>query len=174
MLKTIAQDRTAETNTDIEFGVADTQTNDGIDTSKMTYLQGKMVDRLRDAGGIMTAADLENDSDKRTLKALRNKEIVTKTGWGDTARFKLANMDVEDDDDTSDVVMTTEEFRELLTEFFGKGAQTKFATLIGVNKFTVAKWANGVLAVPQYVAVLMRSFEHMKEVEAPMPRFIPV
>ena len=170
MLKDIAQDNQT---TDVEFGVATTEADDGIDTSKLTYLQDRMVNIIRKAGGVMTAAAIENDSDKRTLTALRKKDIVVKIGRGDAARYKLANVDVEVPEDTN-VVMTTEEFREYLTEYFGKGAQTKFATLIGVNKFTVAKWANGVLAVPQHVAVIMRSFEHMKENGIPLPDFMPV
>jgi hypothetical protein len=132
--------------------------------------QKKTSEQLLQLGGSVAEADLTKMGvDRRSLRALEDRNLVVQKTEEAGVVYHLIDQ-VEADDETN-VLMTGAELKKALDDVFGYGGQSHFARILGVNKFTVAKWTQGVLEVPQYAVALINSFEYMKTCGMALPDF---
>ncbi|EPX77979.1 hypothetical protein [Salipiger mucosus] len=144
-------------------------TGNASKTVALSQRQREVVNHIRTSGGALEGEDGKSVGDQRTLKALENKGVIRRDG---PANYSLVEVFVEpEEDENKTIFMTGSEFAEALQELYGYGGQSKFARLIGANKATVGKWAQGKLDVPQYAVALLATLQHLREVKAPMPSF---
>lgn len=157
---------TANAGFDMDFPSCEDVSSEANNAGPLTKAQKDLVEQIRSAGGVLRNS---NAVDARTLNALVKKGVVS----GSKDGFVL--VDVSADADEIDTrfdgkTFDTESFRVRADKILGGwGWQGRFATAIGVNKQTVAKWAAGRLEVPMHVTALIESLEMMVEAGIPLP-----
>jgi DNA-binding transcriptional regulator YiaG len=162
MLKDIARNAKLDT----------TNEEAGIFTGEITLspAQKKTSDKILQLGGSVAEADLDKMGiDRRSLRALEDRKVVSRKSEAGSVTLHLIEQPKANDE--TNVLMTGEELKKALDAIFGYGGQTHFARIIGVNKFTVGKWTQGILEVPQYAVALIKTFEHLKACEVSLPDF---
>lgn len=164
-----------EKNQDCEFTAFEEFS--GVDFEqevKLSTQQLKVVQLLQQAGGSMSQSDFGDDYDLRVLKALREKNVVkaslvdVEIHWALVDAMTNATAMRETFDGTISAVRFEEEGKEV----YGYGWQTKLSKNLGVNRGTVAKWAQGKLDVPQYVVAFLATLRHCKDHGIPYPDFV--
>ena len=68
------------------------------------------------------------------------------------------------------VYMSPEDFAERLTQLFGTGGQSAFASVSGLSRSQVSRYANGISPIPKLVAFVILLIAEFRTLGLPLPQ----